>query len=201
MFIFTHKLQTRLASLTFLLAGAVLLIAILVLGIAGSSTTSASHSAQGHYSLSGTLNLQGVSASATVAQIAPTIDITNTGTGSTTQVAVSANGGYIAQGLPAGTYQVDATASVFLTARFTTVAVTSSSLVLPDHQLRSGDVNGDGIVNIRDISATAASFGQLDSCFRRDGALRGMGLRALWLRGGLMLDSSLCWKDTRARAV
>ena len=47
MFILTHKIQIRLASLTALLAGVVLLIAILVLGIAGSSTTSASHSARG----------------------------------------------------------------------------------------------------------------------------------------------------------
>ena len=100
-----------------------LLIAFLVSGIASSATTSASHSAQDHYSLSGTLNLQGVSASGSVAQIAPTIEITSTGTGSTTQVAVSADGEYIVQGLPAGTCRVDATASEFLSAQFATVAV------------------------------------------------------------------------------
>jgi len=125
-----------------------------------SETVSASHSTQGHLSLAGTLNLQAVVSTGTVAQIAPTITFTNIGSSSTTQVAVNADGTYILQGVPAGTYRVDAAASGFLSARFATVAVTSSSLILPDHRLTAGDVNGDGGVTIRDISAAAASFGQ-----------------------------------------
>ena len=58
MFILTNKLQIRLASLTALLAAVVLLIASLVGGIASSAKTSASHLAQGHYPLSGALNLR-----------------------------------------------------------------------------------------------------------------------------------------------
>ena len=58
MFILTNKLQIRLASLTPLLAAVVLLIASLVGGIASSAKTSASHLAQGHYPLSGALNLR-----------------------------------------------------------------------------------------------------------------------------------------------
>ena len=70
-------------------------------------------------------------------------------------------GGFTIEDVQAGTYDVTASAPGFLVVLLQDLAVSGSSVVLIHAELRAGLVNGDTIVSIRDLSAVAASFGQV----------------------------------------
>jgi hypothetical protein len=62
---------------------------------------------------------------------------------------------------PDGAYTISVDAPGFLQAMRVNLIVTGGAVVMPTVDLRAGRVNTDDIVNILDVSATAASFLQI----------------------------------------
>jgi hypothetical protein len=111
--------------------------------------------------VSGTLSLQSVVSTTTFALIDANVVLAPTGGGSSTAATVASDGGFTIEDVQAGTYDVTASAPGFLVVLLQDLAVSGSSVVLIHAELRAGLVNGDTIVSIRDLSAVAASFGQV----------------------------------------
>jgi hypothetical protein len=63
---------------------------------------------------------------------------------------------------------ITASADGFLPTERQRLIVDGSDVILPEVELRAGEVTGDSTVSIRDISAIAASFGTTPS-YRLDG--------------------------------
>ena len=61
-----------------------------------------------------------------------------------------------------GTYSFFANAANYLVNQIDDVVVGASDLDLPDTELTVGDINGDGVVSILDISGVASNFGRLE---------------------------------------
>jgi hypothetical protein len=119
------------------------------------------------HSVTGSISLQGVTDQGVLSTIGPTVSVD---LGSTsTSVAINADGSFDLSGLVSGTYTVTVQAPGFLPARRDSVSITSGSVSVPTFELRSGLVDGDGVVSIRDISAVAASFGATGLTDRMDG--------------------------------
>ncbi len=73
---------------------------------------------------------------------------------------VTAAGGGYSLSLPAGTYSMTVSMASYLTEQVDNVVVASGGLTpLPDITLLGGDVNGDGTVDILDLSAIGAKYG------------------------------------------
>ena len=99
--------------------------------------------------------------------IGPTVSVDLGGT--STSVVVNADGTFDLPGLVSGTYTVTAQAPGFLPAQRASVSIAGGSVSVPTFELRSGLVDGDGVVSIRDVSAVAASFGSSGLTDRLDG--------------------------------
>jgi len=109
------------------------------------------------HSVTGSISLQGVEDQGVFAAIGPTVSVDVGGT--STSVAVDADGTFDLSGLVSGTYSVTVQAPGFMPAQRSSVSIAGASVTVPTFELRSGLVDSDGVVSIRDISAIAASFG------------------------------------------
>jgi len=109
--------------------------------------------------ITGAIMLQGVSSSTAFAIIGPTVTLIPVGGGTSTTVAVASDGSFSIASVQDGTYTITASAVGFLSAQRQNLIVAGSSIVMPGIELRGGEVTGDGVVSILDISAIAASFG------------------------------------------
>jgi hypothetical protein len=70
---------------------------------------------------------------------------------------VADDGSWQIIGPPPGTYTISASAPGYLTA-MAEILVGEGDIAMPTIELLGGDVNGDGIVNIDDVSGTASNF-------------------------------------------
>jgi PKD repeat protein len=114
---------------------------------------------EGRYSVS----LQGVSGTTTLSAIAPTVTL-ESGTGvdaTSTTMLLGTDGSFQFMHAPDGAYTISVDAPGFLQAMRVNLIVTGGAVVMPTVDLRAGRVNTDDIVNILDVSATAASFLQI----------------------------------------
>ena len=71
-----------------------------------------------------------------------------------------------------GTYSLFANAFGYLASQIDDVVVGSSDVLIPDTTLELGDVNGDGVVLILDISGVASNFGRFEPRAWEDGGPR-----------------------------
>ena len=126
--------------------------------------------------ITGHISLQGVTGTSNFDSISPSI--TADSGGSPITVQPNSNGFFNFPGLSDGTYSVTASADGFLSSVHPSVVVSGGTVELPDTRLRSGLVDSDGVISIRDISAIAASFGQSVSADRLDGSGRIVDLDA-----------------------
>jgi len=118
----------------------------------GSSTTT----------VSGVVSLQSVSSTSVLSSIGPIIVAESQNTGATTTAVVSPDGTFEFTDLPTGEIWLFAVlAPGFLVHEIPGILLSSSTMVLSSVTVRAGDVNHDFVVSIRDISAAAASFGQI----------------------------------------
>jgi hypothetical protein len=69
-------------------------------------------------------------------------------------------GNWNLENVPSGTYTLTASAAGHLSREYTGLVVGTTLSPLPTTRLLGGDVNGDGLVNLQDISAMSAQFGQ-----------------------------------------
>ncbi|NQW18729.1 MAG: fibronectin type III domain-containing protein [Chloroflexi bacterium] len=109
----------------------------------------------------GTIYLQGVSSETAFEAIGPQIVLTDNVGGASTTFTVSSDGSFVISGVNEGTYTIRITALGFVANGRDDLSVSNTPLVMPDMELRGGEVNGDGAVSILDISAIAAAFGDL----------------------------------------
>ncbi|MCH8222931.1 MAG: DUF2012 domain-containing protein [Chloroflexi bacterium] len=97
----------------------------------------------------------------TFVAIGPTVTLTPSGGGASTTVVVAADGSFSFDPVPAGSYDLVASAPGFIFAVKLGLIVTNAPIALPPVELRGGLVDGDNVVSIRDISIVAASFGDV----------------------------------------
>ncbi|NQW16907.1 MAG: alpha/beta fold hydrolase [Chloroflexi bacterium] len=108
--------------------------------------------------ITGQISLQGVKDQGAITSIGPTATADNGSTSTT--VAVNADGTFAITGLSDGAYSVTVQAPGFVQGvRASSITVAKSTATVSTFELRSGLVDSDGVVSIRDISAIAASFG------------------------------------------
>ena len=119
------------------------------------------------HSVTGSISLQGVTDQGVFTSIGPTVSVDLGGT--STSVAVNADGTFDLPGLVNGSYTVTVQAPGFLSAQIASVSIANASLSAPSFELRAGLVDGDGVVSIRDVSAVAALFGASGLMDRLDG--------------------------------
>jgi len=102
-------------------------------------------------SISGTVLLEGRTSNAGAAVTASPGNVS---------VITAVDGSFTLTGLTAGqTYTLTASAKGYLPAVRTGVAARSGGVGVPTVTLRAGDSNGDGLINIVDVSAVASDFG------------------------------------------
>ena len=113
-------------------------------------------------SVSGHISLQGVVSSSTAfTLIGPTVTLIPDAGGTSTTVVVASDGSFDFSILSGGSYDLVATPPGFISALRQGLVLVGPSIELSPVELRAGLVDGDDVVSIRDISASAASFGQV----------------------------------------
>jgi hypothetical protein len=110
-------------------------------------------------SIKGTVALQGTAGGTIPSEIQMSATIHPTAGGATTTVFVASDGQYHIASVPAGDYVLRIDAPGFLSAEAPTVTVVNAEYLMPPVQLRGGLANTDVIVDIQDLSAIAAWFG------------------------------------------
>jgi len=138
-------------------AGAVDVVVINSNNQSGTLSNGFTFVAGGGVTVSGTVTLQGRTASFPTG-VGHNIATVTISPGSVT-ASVAADGTFQFSGVSAGTVTFTASAAGYLSAQRADVQVGSSAVSLPAVQLRAGLVNSDTAVTILDISATVASFG------------------------------------------
>jgi len=115
-------------------------------------------------SVTGFVTLQGVTSSSSLAAIGPIVVAESLDSPASSSVSVNSNGSFEVTGLTIGKrFQIAASASGFLMSEIAEITLSASSTSLARVELRAGLVNADNVVSIQDISAAAASFGQIVS--------------------------------------
>ena len=115
-------------------------------------------------SVTGFVTLQGVTSSSSLAAIGPIVVAESLDSPASSSVSVNSNGSFEVTGLTIGKrFQITASAPGFLMSEIAEITLSASSTSLARVELRTGLVNADNVVSIQDISAAAASFGQIVS--------------------------------------
>jgi hypothetical protein len=107
--------------------------------------------------LSGTVTLQGLSASASPQDVAFTF-VPTSGSSTLVTAGVDATGSVSIGGVAPGSYTVHVKGAKWL-AKDVQVTVASGSSSAVDVTLLAGDVNGDNVVDLSDFSELAGAFG------------------------------------------
>jgi hypothetical protein len=82
---------------------------------------------------------------------------------------INPDGTWMIANVAPGTYSLFANAFGYLASQIDDVVVGSSDVLIPDTTLELGDVNGDGVVSILDISGVASNFGRFEPRAWEDG--------------------------------
>jgi len=90
------------------------------------------------------------------------VDLKNAGGAIVASKTAAANGAFSFTGTTGETYSVEASYPRYLTSAATgiTSAIVGATVDLGIGKLRAGDINGDGMINILDISGVAGNFGK-----------------------------------------